>query len=103
MEVISYKDVPVGTVEVLFYEFLSEDAKSKARKVIVFAELSSFRRAVSEYREQGIHAKVNSKKLRQLIKLKHLIDSLADVDVCEAFVAGNLCHFLSDGTYIKYS
>ncbi len=86
------------------FDQLSDDVKQIARLGFLSVELDGVKKWISDYKRKTIHQKVNSIALSNIIRQKMFINGLkVNTTRLDKMIVGNLCHFLSDGTYVLYS
>lgn len=86
------------------FDQLNDDAKQTARLGFLSVELDGVKKWISDYKRKTIHQKVNSNALYQIIRQKMFINGLKSNTLkLDKMIVGNLCQFLSDGTYVLYS
>jgi hypothetical protein len=76
------------------YEYLSDEAKKRAMKAIIAEDMKVFKKKCYNYYFKGQHVNIpNTDHIK-----KH-----DDIEYMENYIEENVCKFLKDGTYVRYS
>lgn len=87
----------------LTFDQLSDTAKTKARRALRLNWEQSRSREIAKCKARGIHARVNDLyHISRILNTIETIKKLRDDAQLDKNILGNLCPFLSDGTYITY-